>query len=119
MEWLETKDAEDLALVLHWYSEDPDVHARLYETEPGNAILIAEAVDLPLAAAHLLGTDVADLIGHERGGELLARWPGDVDLLARSLELRGGPIWPTRNDSRRRELVDALTRGVTGTGDRF
>lgn len=114
--WLETKEAEDLALVLYWYSEDPDVHDRLYETEPGNAILIAEGIDISLAAAHLLGTDVRDLIGPHRGVELGARWPGDADLLARSLELRGGPHWPARDDSRRRALVDALTRGLSRAG---
>ncbi|MGH8776937.1 MAG: type IV toxin-antitoxin system AbiEi family antitoxin [Jiangellaceae bacterium] len=31
-EWLEAKDAADLALILHWYAESADPHERLYET---------------------------------------------------------------------------------------
>ena len=46
--------------------------------------------------------------------ELLARWPGDTELLIRELELRGGPAWP-RDLQQRRGLLDALTRGLTGT----
>jgi len=93
-DWLEAKDAADLALILHWYAESADVHDRLYETSSGNEILIAEDTDVPLAAAHLLGTDVATTIGAARLAELLARWPGDAELLIRKLELRGGPAWP-------------------------
>lgn len=110
-EWLQPKDAPDLALILHWYAESPDVHDRLYETPVGNEILLAEAIDVPLSAAHLLGVDVSTTIGPERLVELLKRWPGDIDLLVRELELRGGPTWP-RDPQRRRNLVEALTRGL-------
>lgn len=112
-DWLEAKDAADLALVLHWYAESADVHHRLYETPIGNEILIVEGTDVPLAAAHLLGADVATTIGLARLAELLARWPGDAGLLIRELELRGGPSWP-RDSQRRRSLLDALTRGLAG-----
>lgn len=112
-DWLEAKDAADLALVLHWYAESADVHSRLYETPIGNEILIVEGTDVPLAAAHLLGADVATTIGPARLAELLARWPGDVGLLIRELELRGGPSWP-RDSQRRLSLLDALTRGLSG-----
>lgn len=112
-DWLETKDAADLALILHWYAESADVHNRLYETPSGNEILIAESTDVPLAAAHLLGADVATTIGPARLAELLARWPGDAQLLIRELELRGGPAWP-RGSQQRRGLLDALTRGLAG-----
>lgn len=110
-EWLETKDAPDLALILHWYVESADVQHRLYETAAGNEILIAEGADVPLGAARLLGIDVAVTIGAARLTELLARWPGDTDRLIRELELRGGPAWP-REAERRRDLLDALTRGL-------
>ena len=110
--WLETKDGADLALILYWYAESADVHRRLYETPAGNEILIAESVDVPLAGAHLLGTDIAATIGDTRLAELLPRWPGDRDLLVRELELRGGPAWP-HDSQRRRNLLDALTRGLT------
>ena len=112
-DWLEAKDAADLALTLHWYAESADVHDRLYETPSGNEILIAEDTDVHLAAAHLLGADVATTIGPARLAELLARWPGDAELLIRELELRGGPAWP-RDSQHRRGLLDALTRGLAG-----
>lgn len=109
--WLEAKDASDIALILHWYAEAADVQNRLYETTVGNEILISAGADVPLAAAHLLGIDVAATIGPARLTDLLARWPGDVGLLIRELELRGGPAWP-RETERRRDLLDALTRGL-------
>jgi predicted nucleotidyltransferase len=112
-DWLETKDAADLALILHWYAESADIHNRLYETPIGNEIVIVEGADVPLAAAHLLGTDIAATIGPARLTELLARWPGDAELLVRELVLRGGPAWP-RDPQRRRTLLDALTRGLAG-----
>ncbi len=112
--WLETKDAADLALILYWYAESADVHRRLYETPAGNKILIAESVDVPLAAAHLLGTDIATTIREVRLAELLPRWPGERDLLVRELALRGGPAWP-HDSQRRRNLLDALTRGLART----
>ena len=74
-DWLEAKDAADLALILHWYAESADVHDRLYETPSGNEILIAEGTDVPLAAAHLLGADIATTMRPARLAELLARWP--------------------------------------------
>ncbi|GAB3655583.1 hypothetical protein GCM10027589_14810 [Actinocorallia lasiicapitis] len=84
--WLEVKDAPDLALILYWYAESEAVHQRLYGTPEGNEILIAEQIDLPLAAAHLLGLDVASAIST-------------------------GPLWPQQSE-RRRQLLDALTRGL-------
>ena len=109
--WRETKDAPDLALTLHWYNESAKVTDRLYETVKGNAILVAEGSDVPLSAAHLLGRDVAATIGRDRVAELLSRWPGDHELLVRELTLRGGPAWPQDLD-RRRNILDALTRGL-------
>jgi len=40
-----------------------------------------------------------------------SRWPGDGDLLVRELEGRCGPAWP-QDCQRRRNLLDALTRGL-------
>ncbi len=113
-EYHETKDAADLALTLHWYSENRDTQDRLYDTVDGNDILITERADVQRAAANLLGTDVAGLIGPQRLPELLARWPGDAALLTRSLQLRGAPGWPAEL-ARRQELVDALSRGLHTT----
>lgn len=111
-EWFEVRDAADLALVLYWYGESGTVDERLYATTAGNEILIAEAADVPLAAAHLLGDDIALIIGPERLGELLTRWPGNLDLLIHELSVAAQPAWP-RDGKRRADLVDALTRGMT------
>ena len=110
-EWLETKDAGDLALILHWYADSAEVQRRLYETPSGNEILIATGADVQLAAAQLLGADIATTIGPTRLTELLVRWPGNAELLVRDLVLRGRPASP-RDPQRRRTLLDALTRGL-------
>lgn len=109
-EWGESKDANDLALTAYWYMESNQVEGRLYDTPEGRAILIAEEVDLPRAAARLLGRDVATEIGHERAAELIARWPGDLEMFVRNFTLRPGPRWLEQQD-RRREVIAALTRG--------
>jgi predicted nucleotidyltransferase len=116
--WGETKDAADLALAAHWYAESGDVQQRLYDTEIGNTILMDEEMDVERAATHLLGADIVHTIGWKRSGELLDRWPGDVDLLARSFRLGGGPPILRRSElvPRQAELVDALTRGLVETG---
>lgn len=110
-EWHEAKDAADLALILYWYGESMVVHDRLYETEDGNTVLIAESADVPLAAARLLGHDISATIGTARLAELVARWPGDLRLLVRELGFNGAD-WP-RDPGRRQALIDALTRGLS------
>ena len=110
-EWGEAKDANDLALSLFWYVESKQVEGRLYETQDGQQILLAEEADVPRAAARLLGRDVSAMVGPDRSTELIQRWPGDVDMLVRNLTLRTGPRWLAPRD-RRQEVVDALTRGL-------
>jgi predicted nucleotidyltransferase len=97
---------------LHWYAESEVIQNRLYDTPAGSDVLIAEGADVQLASANLLGIDVATTIGPTRRAELLARWPGDIELLQRELTLRGGPTWPT-DPQRRHELIAALTRGLS------
>jgi predicted nucleotidyltransferase len=110
-EWLEAKDAADLALILFWYAESSKIHDRLYDTQQGSTILVEEAADLPRAAARLLGVDVARTLGQVRTSELLDRWPGDAHTLIRELQFTGGQVWPG-DHSRRRELIEALTTGL-------
>lgn len=110
--WGETRDAPDLALALHWYAESPHVLGRLYDTSAGNDVLIAEAADVPLASTHLLGLDVAELVGPVRLGEQLGRWPGKIEVLARGLHVSQSPQWPT-DQARRVQLIEALTRGLS------
>lgn len=108
--WGEAKDANDLALTAHWYMESKEVENRLYDTPHGERILVAEEMDVPRAAARMLGNDVADLIGPVRLTELLARWPGDQDMLVKNFRIRTGP-WAFDDQSRRLEVINALTRG--------
>lgn len=127
-DWLEAKDAADLALVLHWYAESADVHNRPYETPLGNEILIAEGTDLPLAAAHLLGADVTTTIGPPRLAELLAtlaRRRGVADprtrtswrsVLAPRLATSAQPLG--RFDPRARRF-GVMTPGVVATARQF
>jgi predicted nucleotidyltransferase len=87
------------------------VQDRLYESAEGSNALIAESADVPLAAARLLGHDVAATIGAVRLAELRERWPGDLQLLLREFGFAGA-TWP-REVARRRSLVEAMTRGLT------
>ena len=110
-EWLEVKDARDLALIAYWHEHSKKIRGRLYETELGNAALIAEEADVPRAAAHLLGMDIAATIGERRLTELTARWPGNIGLLVREFSVAGTP---PLDMARRRAVIDALTSGITG-----
>ena len=107
----EVKDAPDLALVLFWYFDSPEVRDRLYDTPEGINILLQYDADRDLAAAHLLGVDVATTIKQDRLVELLGRWPGNAELLIRELLVRGSP--PSISDrNRRQEILEALTSGL-------
>lgn len=108
--WGEPKDANDIALTVHWYAESSEVQDRLYESPQGSDMLLAEEVDVPRAAARLLGADVADLIGPDRLAELLERWPGNIEMLARNFVIPAATHVP--QESRRLELIQALTRGL-------
>lgn len=108
--WGEPKDANDIALTVHWYAESSEVQDRLYESPQGSDMLLAEEVDVPRAAARLLGADVADLIGPERLAELLERWPGSNEMLVRNFVIPAAAHVP--QESRRLEVIQALTRGL-------
>lgn len=110
-EWHETKDARDLALAVHWYGHSSQVRDRLYDSEIGNTALLAEDADVPRAAAHLLGIDIAAILGELRLAELLARWPGNLDLLVGEFTIAGKAA---PSEPRRQALVNALTSGITG-----
>lgn len=112
-EWGQTKDANDIALIAYWYVESKDVEGRLYDTSEGQQILVAEEADFPCAAARLLGEDVSKIIGPDRLSELIERWPGDLDVLVRNFAMSTGPRWP-EHEARRREVLDALARGLAG-----
>lgn len=111
-EWREIKDARDLAVAAFWYEDAAEVSDRLYDSEQGNAVLIAEDTDLLRAAAHLLGLDVVATIGELRAEELRARWPGNIDLLVDAFVVRGRA---SAAEGRRRAVIAALTAGLTSS----
>jgi hypothetical protein len=113
--WREVKDAADLALIAYWYAESEDVQARLYATSGGQETLLAEELDVPRAAARLLGDDLAATIGPDRTAELLDRWPGDIDMLVGSFSLRAGPDWPGEKTDAETSSMRLLV--VSGVGN--
>lgn len=110
--WGNYKDASDLAAAMHWYADSDDVSARLYADDAGADILVQYDVDPTRGAIHLLGQEVADLIGTDRRSELSARWPGKRGaLLPVEMDLPHASGWPS--DVRRRlERLNAFERGV-------
>jgi len=106
----QVKDASNIALTLFPYAESAQLETRLYETANGNAVLLQEGMNVPVAAARLLGADIAYLIGPDRLSELLTRWPGSHDLLIKELVVRADKT--TANVGDRIERVAALTRGL-------
>lgn len=113
-EWLEVKDARDLALTAYWYEHSNEVRDRLYDTETGNTALLAHEADVPRAAAHLLGIDIGATIGEQRNAELTARWPGNLELLVREFIVAGRPA---PSEARRHAVIDALTSGIIRSCD--
>ncbi|NMO50913.1 hypothetical protein HH310_06865 [Actinoplanes sp. TBRC 11911] len=111
------KDAADIATVLYWYSELPDVDAFLYDTEDGQDILAQEESDYPVAAARVLGQDIAAIIGSTRLSELVARWPGSrEDSLFAEMAVSNVPGWP-RSPERRRQFMQGLRRGLSSDAE--
>jgi predicted nucleotidyltransferase len=110
-EWLEVKDARDLALAAYWYEHSTEVGDRLYDTDAGNTALLAEEADVPLAAAYLLGIDIATTIGERRLAELITRWPGNLELVVGEFAVPGEAA---ADETRRRDIIDGLTSGITG-----
>lgn len=109
-EYGEVKDAQDLALTTYWYAESRAIAERLWANDGAEAG--KDGFDVTLAAARLLGQDVAALIGEERLAELCDRWPGDERLLARTFKPVDTIPWTT-DPGRTREIIRALTRGLT------
>jgi predicted nucleotidyltransferase len=108
----EYKDASDIATVVYWYSTSPEVDRRLYDTDPGQDILVQEDMDNSAAAARVLGKDVLGVVGHTRMSELAERWPGPRGgLLYPSMTVINAPGW-TRSVNRRQVLVEAMERGM-------
>lgn len=108
----ERRDAPDMAVVLHWYSESTSVANRLYGSDV--SILIECDTNLRVASAQLLGKDIAEEIGRDRLNELWQRWPSaQQDALVREMNLSQALNWPS-SPERRREILNGLERGLFG-----
>jgi hypothetical protein len=84
---------------------------RLYETEPGQEILLREEADSWRAAAHVLGEHISGIIKEARLSELAERWPGSrAAYLTLSMTVVNATDWST-SFSRRQSLVEAMERG--------
>jgi predicted nucleotidyltransferase len=106
------KDASDIATAIFWYARSLDVESYLYEDEQGLSILLREDSDSWAAAAHVLGRDVAAVIGPDRRAELAQRWPGRRgDHLGFAMTVVNATDW-TSSAARRQALIAALERGL-------
>lgn len=106
------KDAPDIALVLFWYAHSSEVADRLYDTNAGREILLDSELNVTMASARLLGSDISAAVGPERRAELLQRWPGNLELLTREMSVRTAGATHSRRD--RQQQIVALTKGLTG-----
>lgn len=97
----ENKDAKDLALCTFWYQESTTVQGRLYDTDAGQQILEALDWDAFVAAARLLGADVAEQLSPANHSDLIDRWSAvDPDALARDFVLPTGAGRTFNRDAR-------------------
>ena len=102
----EYKDAKDLALVLRWYDDWEHVHDRLY----GERLDIAERyeLDMPCAAAHLLGLDVRAELTAPNADELALTFAqSDVSRFASHIAVQ------PRSHERQAEIAGAFQAGLT------
>ena len=58
----DTKDAQDLAVACHWYTESEAVRAELYETGHGQNLLEVHNYAQDLAAVALLSYEVSEVL---------------------------------------------------------
>ncbi|MDY0915060.1 hypothetical protein [Rathayibacter festucae] len=105
----EDKDAQDLAVAAFWYQQDPLVQDRLAADRP--LILEELGFDGELAAAFLLGADVASILGADDRADLRRRWSAvDCAFLERYFGFGGRA--PSRSDlERRRAVLEQISRG--------
>lgn len=109
---LDDRDAPDLATVAYWYQESADVTDQLYDTDEGQNIFEATGWDATLAAAWLLGQDIATEIGPARTSEFKDAWSRtDLAYLADRFGSDELPNWPT-NQARRRAIIDSIGAAI-------
>lgn len=108
----DTKDAQDLAVSCYWYTESSTVQNELYETAPGQELLITHAWDQDLAAVALLSAHVAEILSLPIKTDLASDWrTSDLELLARDFASTSGVHW-TADRTRRRAVLDALASAL-------
>jgi len=108
----EYKDASDIAAVVYWYSQSPEIETLAYETSHGRNLLELEDMDPVAVASRLLGEEIAGIIGPKRLPELAERWlKSPKDLLCHHMTVTNAPDW-TSSEDRRHELIQAVERGM-------
>lgn len=108
----DTKDAQDLAVACSWYTSSSTVQNELYETVPGQELLVGHAWDQDLAAVALLSAHVAKILSALIRTELASDWRvSDLELLAREFASTSGVHW-TADRSRRRDVLGALASAL-------
>ncbi|MCC5674763.1 hypothetical protein JNE43_08060 [Kocuria rhizophila] len=109
----DTKDARDLAVACHWYTESEAVRTELYETERGQRLLMEHDFDQDLAAVALLSRDVATIFSTPVRIELAADLRNaDAALLAGRFTT-APQLFLTSDVRRRQALIAALLSAVT------
>ncbi|WP_280301214.1 hypothetical protein [Nocardia neocaledoniensis] len=68
----EYKDAADISTACSWYQQDADVRAALYGQRTD--LLLRTEIDVDVSALHLLGEEMAEILGSDRVAELSAAW---------------------------------------------
>jgi predicted nucleotidyltransferase len=101
----EYKDASDFGLILRWYDDWTEVQDRLY----GNQLSIAERYefDMPLAAAHVLGSDMRTNLKPSNADNLALAFAGS-DLVRFASHIAVQPKSPDRQA----EILGALQAGL-------
>ncbi|BAJ74298.1 uncharacterized protein conserved in bacteria [Microbacterium testaceum StLB037] len=99
------RDAQDLAVALDWYAQDPSTIDRLFSAD----IDISElyGFDAGQSSAHLLGRDIRRHLIPSDANDLVSRFTG---LDARPLA--GHLLNLPQDRSRRFDIVEAFTRGL-------
>ena len=112
------KDASDIAVAIEWYAESPVIEDHLYETTAGNDLLVESEMDVTVASAFLLGSEVQAVLGPERRAELAARWPGEQEgALLRDKTYPSGRRSREDLDRRRASLEDSNAGSSTERRD--
>jgi predicted nucleotidyltransferase len=106
----ETKDAEDLAIVLTWYRKSNTVGKFVYDSELGNEVLELTDFDPDAASAYLLGIDMLQSLSGLDQDALRSAWRScQDDLLLRRYQLHSPNLDAALSVSSLRKALESPT----------